>query len=114
MSDKFEFDIAEFNKKFEQVMDERKKEADKENGTKLNKLSQEANENKKNPYNQTIGEILIGIKNTFFGILFDLFDGQFDVSILTKEHRMYYIGMIILSIVLIYSFMNILNQLYAL
>lgn len=112
MSNKFEFDIAEFNKKFEQVMDERKKETENEEKNKLKKLESET-EKKKTPYNQTIGEILIGIKDTFIDIVHDILNGEFDSDLLLKKHRLYYIGISILLIVVIYSILNILDQLYS-
>lgn len=111
MSNKFEFDIAEFNKKFNQVMDEKKKETEKADNSKLRQLEL-ATEKKKSPYNQTLGEIIIGIKDSIFGIIGDILDGEFDAELITKNHRLYYIGMTLIMIVLIYSLLNILSQLY--
>lgn len=112
MADRYDFDIAAFNKKFEQVMEIRKKEANEENKKKLDLLNKKAIIPKKSKYEESIGEIILGIKNTVIDIGKELFDGKLDKTIVTKDHRMYYIGIMLIMIVIIYSIINILNQSY--
>ena len=112
MSDRYDFDIAAFNKKFEQIMEMRKKEATAENKKKLDELSRKAAIPEKSKYDESVGEIMLGIKKTITDIIKELFDGKIDSSVITKDHRMYYIGIMVIIIVIIYSIVNVLNQAY--
>lgn len=53
----------------------------------------------------TIGQHLIGFQNTFYGITYDLIDSDKPINfeIVTKDHRLFYLGIFFLLIFLIYA-----------
>ena len=53
------------------------------------------------PYNQTIFQIHDGIKHTWSNLLNDVLDHKFETNTFTKEHRLFYIGITFVIIVLI-------------
>jgi hypothetical protein len=57
---------------------------------------------KSKPFHKlNILEILIQLKNTWFGILDDLFAGNYSMSILVKDNRMFYVGLTVLIFAII-------------
>lgn len=53
----------------------------------------------KNIYELNSFEIIIGIKNTWFGLLDDILDKKFDLDIITKSNRMFFIGITLIVVV---------------
>jgi len=49
----------------------------------------------------TILEILSGIKQTFFGIINDLFSSHITLDTFTKNNRLFYLGIILIIFILI-------------
>ena len=88
-----------FNQEFEKEKEKRKEQQKLQDTQKLNNIS--APEITKPIYKYSIGEIMIGIKNTWFEIFADLASFNID-NILTKNHRIFYIGLtfIIIGIIL--------------
>ena len=87
----------EFNKEFEEykkIMTEKNKEIDKRKLKDIVKTS--------NFHNITIQDILIGIKDTWFGIFDDIIHKNISFNIITKNNRLLFIGIsiIILSLIL--------------
>lgn len=52
-------------------------------------------------YDLTLLEIIIELKNTWFGILDELLSGNFSMSILMKNDRLFYVGLTVLIIAII-------------
>ena len=52
-------------------------------------------------YQLNLVEILIGLKNTWFGILDDILEGNIKLNILSKKNRLFYVGLTILIIAII-------------
>jgi hypothetical protein len=94
--------LGEFNKEFERMKEETKSKYKESNKKKLDKLSSTVIPIK-TFYNQSVSEIFIGVKDTWFNILDDVLDQNFSVKIFTKENRLFYIGisLIIICIILI-------------
>jgi hypothetical protein len=105
------FDIQKFNKEFEE---RHKADMEKAKLLNYNKLNQLENENQiieLQPYEKSIYENLIGIKNTIVNMSIDIYHLNFSSDFLTKENRLYYLGIIILIIVLlIYSFIKLFSD----
>jgi hypothetical protein len=49
----------------------------------------------------SIGEIFIGIKDAWFGLLDDIISGDFGFAMFTKNHRLFYFGVTLCIIVLV-------------
>jgi hypothetical protein len=101
------FDLDKFNKEF--VF--KKERADIENKIKsqekINRLTEAANIKEKSLYNLSVGELVIGIKDTWFGILDDLLAKRLEMQILTQNNRLFFIGLtvvIIVTIIYLYNF----------
>lgn len=101
-----EFDIAQFNRKFEQ---------NKELTTGLNyQLDQERLQamnqqpEVKKPWQLSISEILVGIKDSWFGLLTDLLQQKFFIETFTKDNRFFYIGLTIVVIIIIIYLFNVI------
>ena len=71
----------------------------------IQKLTQEAeleSANKNKPfYKLNLLEMVIELKNTWFAILDELLAGNFSMSILIKNNRLFYVGLTILIIAII-------------
>ena len=92
------FDIANFNKEFEEKQTKYSAIKSQTEKTNLNKLSREIK--KKLLHQLSIGEILINMKDTIFGIYTDFLFLDYK-DILTKENRLFYIGILLILIALI-------------
>lgn len=98
------FDINKFNSNFDKEKDELKlknKERDAEILQNLNSYTEF-----KPIYKNTISEIIIGIKNTWFYLLDDLLEQNFSLDIFTKENRLFYIGITLVCISVILYLYN--------
>ena len=93
------FNLANFNANFEKEIKEtkaRNKELDDERLLNLNRIKYS-----KPLYEYTIGETIIGIKNAWFNLVDDLLTSNITSNILTKEYRLYFIGLTFIIIGLI-------------
>ncbi len=98
------FDINKFNTSFDKSKEDNKltnKENDAEILQKLNSFT-----DSKPLYKNTISEIIIGIKNTWFYLLDDLLEQKFTFDTFTKENRLFYIGITLMCISIILYFYN--------
>jgi hypothetical protein len=98
------FDINKFNTSFDKSKEDNKltnKENDAEILQKLNSFT-----DSKPLYKNTISEIIIGIKNTWFYLLDDLLEQKFTFDTFTKENRLFYIGITLVCISIILYFYN--------
>ena len=107
------FNINDFNKVYEIMKEQRKKILQENDITELNKLNEEANIVKKvQPYEQNIYEILVGIKNTINGIIYDLINNMkyftFNIDIFYKNDRLFYIGLIFIIIAILLFLFDLL------
>lgn len=99
-----EFDIKKFNKEFEDQLLASKEATKKREEERLKKLNV-VQETK--PISElTIAEILIGIKDTWFGIIDDLLNLKFNMTTITSENRLFYIGLTIIIIVILTYIIN--------
>jgi hypothetical protein len=103
------FDIDKFNKEFDENIKLTKRNNLINDINKLNKLSE--NVEKTELYDLTATDLIINAKNALFGFLDDLLDGQFVLSTLTKDNRLFYIGITIIFICLIMYVFLMLNEL---
>jgi len=110
MKNEYQFDINQFNKEFEKIQEERKNIIEQEKEKKLAELNKEQ-EKINYPYSQSIGEIIIGIKDTFFGILKDMFNNELN-NIFIKNHRLFYIGFSLFIILFIFVIIFIFKNIY--
>lgn len=102
------FEIKRFNRDFEQYKERRKEQMRRKLDEKLAILNRPIE-----PipiYNQTIGEIAIGAKDAFMGILDDILNFNLSFKILTKQGRLFYIGLISLSILVFVYLLDLLYQ----
>lgn len=96
--DNKKFDIHEFNKNFDKYRDSLKQEQSLKEAQRLAELNKAPPPKKFYEFN-TI-ELLIGIKDTWFDILDDILSLRFNIDILTKNNRAFFIGLTILIICL--------------
>ena len=58
------------------------------------------------PLNLSIGQNLINLQNTFFGIYSDLITEPININIITKNNRMFYLGMFLIIIFIVYAIIS--------
>lgn len=98
------FDLGQFNKTFDRNK-EIATESQKINDlNKLNALSRETM--RVSLYDLSLFQIIINTKNTWFNLLDDLLDQNFELETFTKENRLFYIGLTVV-------FFSVLLYLYA-
>lgn len=93
------FDLGKFNKVFE-----RNKEIVKESQrindlNKLNALSE--TQERISLYNLSLFQIIVNTKDAWFNLLDDMLDQRFELATLTKNNRLFYIGITIVTIIII-------------
>jgi hypothetical protein len=104
---KSDFDLDKFNKEFvfkKELGEVQNRIQSKE---KIDALTKAANKPKISLYNLSVAQIVIGIKDTWFGILDDLLAQKFNLVTLTKENRLFFIGLtmiFITTIIYLYNF----------
>jgi hypothetical protein len=101
------FDIDKFNKEFVQYQESNKKEKEEKEKEKIAKL----NENiiiPKKLYELSLYDILVGIKDTWFGILDDSLNFQFNIETFTKNNRLFFVGCTFLIIAILVFCYNIM------
>jgi len=90
------FDIDKFNLEFDQYRARRKAEMEQKKEQVLNEL------NKPKEvipiYNEPLGQVLVRTKDVMFGTLDDLLQRKFEMKTLTKDNRLFYIGLLLLII----------------
>lgn len=99
-----DFDLQKFNLNFEKEKERRFEEISKKQQEKLDLLNKEPDQ--KSVYKYSIGEIFIGIKDSWFDILDDILQEGIKPDIFIKKNRLYFIGMtfvILVSILYIYN-----------
>lgn len=92
-----EFDINKFNELYDKITDEQLKERKKKEQEELEKKYGKKDITK-NLYELSIGEIVIGFKDAMFGIIYDLMCLNINTTTFTKEHRLFYLGILFLVI----------------
>lgn len=94
------FEVDRFNRDFDQYKVRRKLEMNES----MRKRLEELNTPEPEPpiYNQPIGKILIDTKDEIFNIIDDLLQFKISVSTFTKANRLFYIGLIIVIIAIIF------------
>lgn len=95
--------VDQFNRDFEQYKIQSQEYLQQKLNQKLVELNQP--EVPIAIYNQPIGTILIGTKDTVYNIMDDLMNFQFNTRTFTKDNRMFFIGILLLFIgLLIYLY----------
>jgi hypothetical protein len=90
-----ELDMDKFNRDYGQYVEKRSNKMKRDLQLKLDHLNQPKKD--KLIYELSIGEIFINIKDSMFGILDDLL--KFNINnILTKNNRLFYLGLILIII----------------
>jgi len=105
--DKDREEVDKFNREFDQYKIRRDQTMKQELEDKLAEL------NKPNPptplYEKSVGEIVISTKDTILNMLDDIIKFTYD-NFFTKDNRLFYIGLIIIMISLIISFIVFFNH----
>ena len=99
------FDIDRFNLNFEQYRNKRKITQKEFMDAKLKQLNTPLPT--KPIYQYSLGQILIDTKDAMFGLLDDMLQGDFTYEALTRDNRMFYIGIILIIIALIGHIYNV-------
>ena len=98
------FDLNEFNDAFDKMLQLAEKETKGHEKTELERFKR----NRKDVESQTpiteltVGDILGGIAGSFFGVMDDLFHLEFHPRIFIKQRRLFYFGVMLLLIGLVY------------
>jgi hypothetical protein len=96
-------DSDQFNKLFEEKKALSKKRLQKNQEKKINKMN--VLSTKKKLHELNIKEILIGIKDTWFEFLDDLLQHKFAPETLTKNNRMFFLGIsFVVIMILLYTY----------
>jgi hypothetical protein len=105
------FDVDKFNKSYDEMLKNKEIINQKKRDDLLNQLN---TDKPKSITDQTIGEVLINTKDTIFDIFGDLLrPHRLSSNTLTKNNRLYYLGILCLLIslfILIYSSFTKLSQ----
>lgn len=91
-----DFDVNTFNRYYEQYRVKRDREMRRHMVEKLDELDERANIPM--PHQETIGSILIKTKDAMFNILDDILQHRYMLDTLTKNNRLFYIGIMVLII----------------
>lgn len=92
------FDLVEFNKQFEVSL----AESDQKRIQSENKILEKLNTIPPPPsiYEQSVLDIVVGIKDSLFGILDDILRLEYHPTVLLRDRRLFYFGVLILLIAL--------------
>lgn len=105
------FDAQKFNKEFVFKKEEAKIQNRIKDQKKLDYLNDRANSTRPPLYKLNLSELLIGIKDTWFGILDDLLAWNINSKILTKRNRLFFIGLtLIIFSVILYLYLFFLEE----
>lgn len=101
-----QFDVQDFNKKFNEDKAKRKEESKQRELDKLAELNKPVRE--KRLLEMNFADILIGIKDSWFGILDDLLQQKYTFDTFTKHNRLFFVGLTLILIGLIVFVYNFL------
>lgn len=104
--DNQKFNLKQFNADFEEDLKKKNEDRAKKEEVELDKLN--AVIVAKPVIEMNIAELLIGIKDTWFGLMDDLLLLKFNIDTFTKNNRLFFIG---ITIVLIVIFMYTIHYL---
>lgn len=104
------FNSDKFTKDFRSKQDADKLLAHIKEGEKLDALDKKEIKPGKKLHELTIYSHLIAFKNTFFGIIYDLALFNSPVQTFTKEDRLFYIGLMLVIVVIIYALLTMINK----
>lgn len=93
------FDINKFNAEFERRKEEQTAKYRILDEARLAKLN--VAPPPKKIYELSVGEIIIGVKDTWFNLLDDLLQKRFTLDTFTKNNRLFFIGLTVIVIVII-------------
>jgi hypothetical protein len=91
-------DLEDFNKEFVFKKEQAEIQNKIKSQEKIDKLTAAANKDIKSLYNLSVAELVIGIKDTWFGILDDILAQKIELQTLTKENRLFFMGLTIIFI----------------
>lgn len=101
--DRNRFNLQEFNRDFERNIDLTRQSNIELENQRLNQLNTQGLQMNQKPYDKSISQMLIGIKDTWFDIIDDLLSDKFYTETFTKNNRLFYIGLtIVLLVIFIY------------
>lgn len=96
-------DIDRYNREFNQYTQKRQETEKEAIQRKLNNLNSPPKEIA--PYDLSIGQIMINIKNTIFSVMDELLSFTFTWQSLWKDYRLFYLGLFLIMIAtLVYLF----------
>lgn len=101
------FDLAKFNKEFVFKKEEAKVQNRIKSQAKIDRLTELVNIEKKPLYSYSVSEMIIGIKDTWFGILDDVLAQRIELKTITKRDRLFFMGLtfiIICAVLYSYNF----------
>ena len=99
------FNLAKFNKEFVFKKEEAKIQNRIKSQEKINRLTELVNIEQKTLYSYSVSEIIIGIKDTWFGILDDILAWKIELKTITKRNRLFFIGLTFITIcAVLYSY----------
>lgn len=96
-----EFNLALFNQKFRDEQIKRLSFYRNEERKRLDKLNELVPAQPK-LHELTIGQHLLNMKNSNFNLMEDLMTKPFEISLLTKDNRLFYLSLLILIIYIIH------------
>jgi hypothetical protein len=99
-------DLAEFNKEFVFKKEQAEIQNRIKSQEKIDRLTAAANKEIKSLYSLSVAELVIGVKDTWFGILDDLLAQKIEMRTLTKENRLFFMGLTIIFIATILYLYN--------
>jgi hypothetical protein len=103
------FDVVKFNTGFDTYKDKQKNINNILEKQRLDKLNNQYNY-KKNLLDNSLIDILIGIKDSWFYLLDDLLQQKFSFDIFFKESRGFYIGITLFFIAIFMYLFTFLNE----
>lgn len=102
------FNLKQFNLDFEEDLKKRNAERYKREDTTLKQLNTTIEQS--HIINMSVGEILVGIKDTWFGIMDDILMLKFNIRTFTKDDRLFFIGLTIVIIVILTYIIHYLSN----
>jgi hypothetical protein len=103
--DNTDFDSEQFNKDFDKNIKLQQEENNLKKLQKLNELNKE--QEKPKLYEQSVRDTLIKMKDIVYELLDDILQGRFNKNTLTKNNRMYYVGIFLLIVVMLLHFVEL-------
>lgn len=101
--DRGDFNI-DFNKNFEKEKELNKRLIKQKEQNRIKELNKKTQNKPKSIYELSILDILINVKDAWFELIDDLLQGNYKISDITKNNKLFYIGLTIIGIVLLIFF----------